>query len=108
MTSDREEKRPTFSGVVSSGFGPGIDAQRGVDFSLKPITNEEGKVVFLIPEGRDVTEIKKFEQQLKARSEELEQRNQELQQFAYVASHDLQEPLRTIVGFCQLLEMEYN
>ena len=79
-----------------------------VDFSLKPIKNEEGDVVFLIPEGRDVTEIKKFEQQLKARTEELEQSNQELQQFAYVASHDLQEPLRTIVGFCQLLEMEYG
>ncbi|MEO2026017.1 MAG: PAS domain S-box protein [Fuerstiella sp.] len=79
-----------------------------VDFSLKPITNEEGDVVFLIPEGRDVTEIKKFEQQLQARSDELEQSNQELQQFAYVASHDLQEPLRTIVGFCQLLEMEYS
>jgi PAS domain S-box-containing protein len=79
-----------------------------VDFSLKPITNEDGEVVYLIPEGRDVTEIKKFEQQLKARTEELEQSNQELQQFAYVASHDLQEPLRTIVGFCQLLEMEYS
>jgi PAS domain S-box-containing protein len=79
-----------------------------VDFSLKPIKNEDGDVVFLIPEGRDVTEIKTFEQQLKARTEELEQSNQELQQFAYVASHDLQEPLRTIVGFCQLLEMEYS
>ncbi|MDG2126448.1 MAG: PAS domain S-box protein [Fuerstiella sp.] len=79
-----------------------------VDFSLKPVTDENGEVVFLIPEGRDVTDIKRFEQQLKTRTEELEQSNQELQQFAYVASHDLQEPLRTIVGFCQLLQMEYS
>ena len=50
----------------------------------------------------------KYEQQLKARTEELEQSHQELQQFDCVASHDLQEPLRTVVGFCQLLEMGYS
>lgn len=42
--------------------------------------------------------------QLELRSEELEQNNLELQEFAYAASHDLQEPLRSISGFSQLLE----
>ena len=79
-----------------------------VDFSLKPVHDDDGKVVYLIPEGRDITQLKEFREQLQARSDELEQSNQELQQFAYVASHDLQEPLRTIVGFCQLLDMEYR
>ncbi|MEQ9407892.1 MAG: PAS domain S-box protein [Fuerstiella sp.] len=79
-----------------------------VDFSLKPVTDEQGAVIYLIPEGRDVTELKKYQQQLKARSDELERSNRELEQFAYVASHDLQEPLRTVVGFCQLLDLEYR
>ena len=48
-----------------------------------------------------------LEEKVKERTQALEQSNKELQQFAYVASHDLKEPLRMITSFLQLLERRY-
>ena len=56
----------------------------------------------------DITDQKKGEKQLKNTLEELERSNAELQEFAYVASHDLQEPLRATAGFLQLLQTKYK
>jgi light-regulated signal transduction histidine kinase (bacteriophytochrome) len=49
-----------------------------------------------------------LEHRIEERTRELQQMNEELQQFAYVASHDLQEPLRTITSFTQLLATRYS
>jgi light-regulated signal transduction histidine kinase (bacteriophytochrome) len=49
-----------------------------------------------------------LEDRINQRTSELQESNEELQQFAYVASHDLQEPLRTITSFSQLLEAKYK
>ncbi len=49
-----------------------------------------------------------IQEELRIRSEELARSNDDLQQFAYVASHDLSEPLRKVANFCQLLERQYG
>ena len=57
---------------------------------------------------RDITSRKIMEQNLKETLNKLQATNNELEQFAYVASHDLQEPLRTITSFLQLLQKRYG
>ena len=57
---------------------------------------------------RDITEQKRIEKELLSTLENLKSVNIELEKFAYVASHDLQEPLRMIVSFIQLLEKRYK
>lgn len=75
--------------------------------------DEQGNVTSMAGTAQDITdqvEIQLKETELlqeRARSEALAQSNEDLQEFAYAASHDLQEPLRTITGYLQLIERRY-
>lgn len=75
----------------------------------------DGNAIRMIGINRDITEqklteikLQELNQNLKQQANELINSNAELEQFAFVASHDLQEPLRMIISFLSLLEKKYD
>ncbi len=79
-----------------------------ISATISPVKDPSGKIIGVSKIARDITEKKIAEEKLRAYTTALEHKHKETEQFAYIASHDLQEPLRTITNYIGLFSKEYK
>ena len=77
---------------------------RWIGHSCQPVYRDDGSWFGRRVSNRDITERKRIEEILKRRTKDLERSNKDLEQFAYVAAHDLREPLVAVASYLKVLE----
>ena len=76
--------------------------------STSPVMDEKGNLLSSCALVYNITDRKEIERQMLQLTEDLKRSNEDLEQFAYVASHDLQEPLRAVTSYTQLFAQRYQ
>ncbi|MEZ2227023.1 MAG: PAS domain S-box protein [Microcoleus sp.] len=109
LTSQYVERRKQ---GISEKHESKLKSKNGKDvwtyISTSPVMDEFGCMLSSCALVYNVTDRKQVEQQMLQLTENLKRSNEELEQFAYVASHDLQEPLRAVTSYTQLLAQRYQ
>ncbi|MEL1243080.1 ATP-binding protein [Flavobacterium sp. DGU11] len=108
------ERRESFSAspeVKNFGIDGELFAMRkdGREFPIELVMApvKTSATTFLMSTITDITQRKEQENIIKKQMEELRSKNEEMEQFNYISSHDLQEPLRTVLSYIELLEEDY-
>ena len=84
------------------------EASCSVSLTVSPVRDASGTIVGASKVARNITERERQEQALREANAALTQSNADLQQFAYSASHDLQEPLRMVATYGEMLRRRFG
>ena len=79
-----------------------------ISLTVSPVRDYSGRIVGASKIARDVTEEERNQEALRTANDLLERTNEDLEQFAYSASHDLQEPLRMVAAYSEMIQRKFK
>jgi PAS domain S-box-containing protein len=109
IRDDREVMRSRELKLIAEEPVTSADGRKGWYTTIKvPLLEPDGTCTKILGVSTEITDRRQAEQRLKETADELARSNKDLEEFAYVASHDLQEPVRMVQSFMQLLAERYG